>query len=328
MKTRLVILSGFILMMFAAQILLMTNSSSVRAMPVKLNFMAKSEGLWKKQIFLIGDFHSSDAESAQEGLKVLRQTDLFFKTFILNKKSKNIGPVPLIWEQGVRPELNSNHKTYINLKAAEFSNCKEHCLPFKYYAGDRVRRTDKVLTKFLLDSLYRPNQAVNQLKKMPFRRELHESILKSIPPGKKHLLRRYTQEVIQNKSTPLAIRKSVLSNFKWYEHQVTHILNSLKFKPGTVWNPINLHQIRNTLVHCSEDLELLLNIFRTKEPVVVVYAGTGHIKRIQNLLHRSGFQSFFDVENQSYLSDSDFRQFRKYIPYSLSMQNQVATNLR
>lgn len=321
MKTWSKIPSGLL----AAMVLLLTSLKPIDAMPVKLSFMTKSKGLWKKQIFLIGDYHSSDAESSKAGQAVIHHTNLFFKTFLSNKNAKNIGQIPLIWEQGVNPELNSNNKTYINTKAAEFSSCKQRCLPFRYHAGDRVRRTDKTLTKFLLDTLYRPNKAVNLLKTVPFRTSLHASILKSAPPGKNYLLRAYTQEILKNKSIPTDIRKMILSNFRWYEHQVSHILNSLKFAPGTVWNPVSLSQIRNTLVHSSEDLELLLSIFNKKESLVMVYAGTGHIKRIQRLLHQSGFQSLFDVENHSFLSEKDFRQYRKFIPYSLSSQNHVAS---
>lgn len=292
------------------------SSATCFAFPVKLLRMQYKHNGFEKDIFFIGDVHSRQKETTRSGKELLRTMDQFFPKIhtIIPPNNK----LSIIWEIAPNLSKRKNSRIYLNHKINSLLNGP---FPkFKIIASDQLRNSSKKLKTLMLNTLYRPTVLKNQLADQTFRHEIAYEIKKTLIPPQGNLLERKLSYLRNKSLLPKNIANYLGENLEWYRHQVSYLHSSLFFCPQNLVVDSSLEKYRQVLAKNTADLEMLLNIFSSKKNTLV-YAGNGHIKRIQRFLYKLGFQSKFEIENYHFLSKRDVFQF--FLQYKKSVKSKT-----
>ena len=274
------------------------------AYPVKLLHLEYSEGQYSKHIFLIGDIHCRARENSSGGRKLIQHSSWFFNSlpkFLSPKES-----IPVFWEISRKSALYSKSDLYIHKQAKVLVNrAKIDLIP-----SDTPRKQSPLLGKLVYLALTKPGIAKAKLDSQNFRRQVARALDLLFLPKSGHPLEKKVSHAIKQLSLPPQVSSSLKQNLRWHRQQLFRLKQNLSYPPNKILAESLVPELKENLSKNTADLEFLVNIFAQPSDLVFVYAGNGHIKRLQKFLYKLGFRASFEVENSNFLPKAAFEAFR------------------
>ena len=273
--------------------------------------MEYQDARYLKHVFLIGDIHCNTREKSLGGSQVTNSSKIFFD-LLSTDKSYFQDKVPIFWEIPANGKLYDKSNLYIHRQAKKLINLKKdrNC-QLVLTPSDTLRKVSPILRKLMFLSLAKPGIAKIKLDDQGFRRKARHSLETIFLPKSRTILEQKFARANRQQSLPHHIRSSLKQNLKWHKQQVMTLKQNLSYPPNRIFAEDLAHEFKINLSQTTADLEFLVNIFSHKSNIILVYAGNGHIKRLQKFLYKLGFKASFEIENMDFLDKVAFDAFAK-----------------
>ncbi|MFK7826823.1 MAG: hypothetical protein AB8G05_21955 [Oligoflexales bacterium] len=281
---------------------------SARAYPVKLLHMEYKDPHYTKHVFLVGDVHCRASEKSQEGIKVIEHSGRFFE--LLGSSSRGQRSLPVLWEIAASEASYDKSRLYMHRQAKKLSKMhKNKKSRLVVTPSDTLRKISPLLRKLMYLALAKPGIAKAKLKSNGFRLKVSQSLERIFLPKSGNLLEKRLFQTSNQQSLPRHITASLNQNLKWHRQQIIRLRQNLSYPPNRIFAENLVDELKINLSRNTADLEFLVNIFSNNSKIIMVYAGNGHIRRLQKFLYKLDFKASFEIENGHYLSKSAFEAF-------------------
>lgn len=274
--------------------------------PVKLLHMEYRDEHYYKHVFFIGDIHCQQREKSPGGLQAIKQSNWFFDSIeLVNKHHQK---TPIIWEISVKSSLYSNSPLYLHKQAISLAS-KSKPSKIILTPSDNLRKQSSVLRKLMFLAINKPGIAKSQLNNPQFRRRVLKSLEKTFLAKTGNTLEKKFYQANKHRKLPPQISAVLKQNLRWHRQQLVRLKENLSYPPNKIVAENLVEEVKENLSKATADLEFFVNIFSHDSHIVLVYAGNGHVKRLQKFFYKLGFKTSFEIENGDFLSRHDFRAF-------------------
>ena len=289
-------------------ILLLLSSSPILGYPVKLLHLEYNGSQYKKHAFLIGDIHCQEREKSIGGTRVISHSNWFFKG--LPNAIHNQNNIPIFWEVSDKQALYSKSNLYIHHQARLLSNSSKQGLNgLSFTPSDTLRKRSPILRKIMFLAIAKPGIAKVKLDHPQFRKKVARSLGSMYLAKSGNMLEKKFYHAAKTQRLPHHIESLMKQNLRWHRQQISRLKQDLAYHPKQIFAEDLVYDLRKYLSQSTADLEFLVNIFAHESEIVLVYAGNGHIRRLQNFFYKLGFKASFEIENGDFLSKSAFEAF-------------------
>ncbi len=267
--------------------------------PKKFTHMSLYQGEQTKEVFLIGDRHNLALEQSKEGQAAVKAIDMLIE---------RLQHVFLIWEHGGKKNPRAQDVFLTTKGDYLFTRGKD------FIASDRLRSVSWQLRRFLVNLNYNKSKAAGELSVADKRNEILAALRVHFgyDKGASNALHQIWQSCAV--SLTKKQRLQVISFLDWFQKKVTFCGDSLQAWPlAAMETSLVIKTLQSVLVYGAADMEILLNTLCSKEQKNLVYAGKGHVDRVQKYLLKLGFQTEYELQTERFFQEEDYQVFRAKI---------------